>query len=341
MFKMLYGSEFREPFSMDDFVSFLQNHREFSKEKMDRIMLRTMRNPDFMEHLFPTGKDTQADGLSEKMYALLIKKRIMKSICRVLEMEGPKTFNRSIATWLYSVATVAITTQEKRWKEYKEMYGDLNPRKEMARASDARMARENLEEYDAVCVSLVKLIRKIDKRDIKQMVIRANVPEGLAECVVVTVPEIKYVTNFRVGFYLNQVLLSIYRFVDDHHYNTSKIDWKEFFRILFGDKNVIEAATFILLEGVHRIDEYGDEVSDTFNQLTMFALKELEIAPEGLKTQMLDLYVKRISRMFANRTFDLRANLLDIDPMRFPNLAKTVDHYASQISEIVNRGINK
>ena len=144
-----------------------------------------------------------------------------------------------------------------------------------------------------------------------------------------------------MGFYLNQVLLSIYRFVDDHHYDTSKIDWKEFFRILFGDKNVIEAATFILLEGVHRIDEYGDEVNDTFNQLTMFALKELEIAPEGLKTQMLDLYVKRISRMFANRTFDLRANLLDIDPMRFPNLAKTVDHYASQISEIVNRGINK
>ena len=55
---MLYGNDFREPFSMDDFVSFLQNHREFPKDRMDRIMLRTMRNPDFMEHLFPTGKDT-------------------------------------------------------------------------------------------------------------------------------------------------------------------------------------------------------------------------------------------------------------------------------------------
>ena len=224
-----------------------------------------------------------------------------------------------------------------RWlREQREVW-------ELSGVTDAgeTVARENLEEYDAVCVTLVKLIRKIDKRDIKQLMFRANAPEGLAECVVVTVPEIKYVTNFRVGFYLNQVLLSIYRFVDDHHYDTSHIDWKEFFRILFGDKNVIEAATFILLEGVHRIDDYGDEVSETFNQLTMFALKELEIAPEGLKTQMLDLYVKRISRMFANRTFDLRANLLDIDPVRFPNLVKTVAHYANQISEIIDRGSSK
>ena len=275
----------REMFDMKDFVSFLKCQKDYSKDQIDRIMLRTMRNPEFMDHLFPTGKDVPADGLTEEMYALLIKKRILKSICRILEDEGPRTFNRSIATWLYSVLSVAMNTQEKRWEAFRHEYEDFNPRKEV-------------------------------------------------------VPETKYVTNFRVGFYLNTVLISIYRFVDDHHFDTSEVNWKRFFKILFGEKNVIEAANFILLEGVHRIDDYGAEVSDTFNQLTMFALKELENAPEMLKSQMLDLYVKRISKMFANRTFDLRANLLDIDPDRFPELVKTVSHYASQIREIIN-GSNK
>ena len=169
------------------------------------------------------------------------------------------------------------------------------------------------------------------------MAARANVPEALAECTMVVVPESKYITNFRVGFYLNQVLICLYRYVDEKDMDTSRVNWREFFTALFGERNVIEAATFILLEGVHRISDYGDAVDETFNQLTMFALKELEVAPENLKTQMLDLYVKRIGKMFANKTFDLRANLLDIDPDRFPKLVKTIAHYASQIAEIINK----
>lgn len=42
---------------MKDFVSFLKCQKDHSKDQIDRIMLRTMRNPEFMEHLFPTGKD--------------------------------------------------------------------------------------------------------------------------------------------------------------------------------------------------------------------------------------------------------------------------------------------
>ncbi len=330
----------REMFDMKDFVSFLKCQKDYSKDQIDRIMLRTMRNPEFMDHLFPTGKDVPADGLTEEMYALLIKKRILKSICRILEDEGPRTFNRSIATWLYSVLSVAMNTQEKRWEAFRHEYKDFNPRKEVGRASDARRDKEALEDYDRTLVNFANLVVKINKSEIRELIEYANIPKGMAECVIVNVPETKYVTNFRVGFYLNTVLISIYRFVDDHHFDTSEVNWKRFFKILFGEKNVIEAANFILLEGVHRIDDYGAEVSDTFNQLTMFALKELENAPEMLKSQMLDLYVKRISKMFANRTFDLRANLLDIDPDRFPELVKTVSHYASQIREIIN-GSNK
>lgn len=47
----------REMFDMKDFVSFLKCQKDHSKDQIDRIMLRTMRNPEFMEHLFPTGKD--------------------------------------------------------------------------------------------------------------------------------------------------------------------------------------------------------------------------------------------------------------------------------------------
>lgn len=328
-----------EPFNMNRFIDTLSNNKSLSKDQLDKLMLKTMKNPEFMDHLFPTGKDAPADGLTEKMYSLLVKKKVLKSICRVIESEGPKTFNRSIATWLYSIATVAITLQEDRWNEYRKRYGNLDPKRDMAMASDARQDRETLEEYDKITIYLVKLIRKMEKRNIKKLIKEANVPDGLAECVVVTVPDHKYINNFRVGFYLNQVLLSTYRYVDEHKFDTKYVNWKEFFKILFGENNVIEAATFILLEGVHRIDNYGRDVEHTFNDLTMFALKELEKAPETLKNQMIELYVKRISRMFANKTFDLRANLLDIDPNQFPKLVETVGHYAKQIAEIVNKGL--
>lgn len=334
-----FDSRFREPFDMEDFVRFLENQRSYDKSELDSILLRTMRNENFVEHLFPTGKDKPADGLTEKMYMLLVKKRVLKSICRVLEEHDPRSFSRSIATWLYSVITVAASLQEKRWTEYKKEYSDVNPRKDLVGASDARRDKETLNEYDAILYSLTKLIRKIVRRDVKNMVLRANVPESLAEQVLVGVPDKEYVSNFRVGFYLNQVLLSLYRFVDDHHYDTRDVNWREFFKILFGEKNVVEAANFILLEGVHRIDDYGKDVEKTFNNITMFALKELEKAPETLKTQMLDLYVKRISKMFANKTFDLRANLLDLSPELFPKLVAAVKQYAPQISEIVYKGL--
>ena len=49
---------------------------------------------------------------------------------------------------------------------------------------------------------------------------------------------------------------------------------------------------------------------------------------------MLELYIKRLDKMFSNKSFDLRTNLLDVQKMIWPNLWKTVQKYATKLGEI-------
>jgi hypothetical protein len=102
----------------------------------------------------------------------------------------------------------------------------------------------------------------------------------------------------------------------------------------------VDVATFVLLEGVHRIDKYrnSEDVRECWDSLTTFALKELNDSPEQVRQQMIELYIKRIDRMFSNKAFDLRVNLTDLDEDSFPKLVKTVDKYADKIVSILSRG---
>ena len=52
---------------------------------------------------------------------------------------------------------------------------------------------------------------------------------------------------------------------------------------------------------------------------------------------MVELYIKRIDKMFANGSFDLRANLLTLSKELFPSLTKIVDRYSDKIQAIVER----
>ena len=77
---------------------------------------------------------------------------------------------------------------------------------------------------------------------------------------------------------------------------------------------------------------------ECWDSLTTFALKELNDAPDQIRNQMIELYIKRIDKMFSSKSYDLRVNLLKIDDFSFPKLVDTIDKYADKITAIVSRG---
>ena len=63
-------------------------------------------------------------------------------------------------------------------------------------------------------------------------------------------------------------------------------------------------------------------------------MTELDKAPDNVRRQMIELYVKRIDRIFRNGSGPrLRVDLLSV-PAAFQNLAETVSHYTDRIARI-------
>jgi hypothetical protein len=128
-------------------------------------------------------------------------------------------------------------------------------------------------------------------------------------------------------------LNELYTEIDATENELSEIDWKVFFKTLFGKENVLECATFILLEGAHRTKGFKHQnVRKIWDSLTAFALDELEGADAPARNQMIELYIKRIEKMFANGSFDLRVDLNSLPETEFPQLTQTVAKYADQLS---------
>ncbi len=329
-----YEDDRRESVNMDDLYAVLTD-KSVPDNRLEKILQETIKNPDFIEHIFPIENGKTADGLSEKMYSAFIKKRVMKAIRKVLVYEDPESFSRSIGAWLYSVMVVAIEVHNTRTEEYEKKFGNVS-KSEVSKCAEANEEKIALEKYNKVINKLSVEIGQIVRKEAKKMATKTGIPKEMARVVLLNVPDVERVNSYRVAGYLDRVLTAMYKYIDAKKLDTSDVNWKEFFIELFGEKNLVEVATFILLEGVHREDAYGTEVSDTFTNLTMFALKVLEKAPEMTKNQMIELYTKRIGTMFANKTFDLRANLLDLDEDKFPTLCEAVSHYADKIREIVN-----
>ena len=118
------------------------------------------------------------------------------------------------------------------------------------------------------------------------------------------------------------------------------IRWGNMFGPYFGMEMTTSAAVAILIEGVKRIEPYQEmphfnDVKSVWNSLTNFALSELDNAPENVRRQMIELYIKKIDRLFKNGNGPrLRVNILSL-PREFANLSDTVMRYSDRISSII------
>lgn len=322
-------------FDYDDSLRILEDFPKMKEKKQQKVLKNLMFDDSFIEWLFQPKPEANITEKVNAMYIIFTKPKVVRSLADMISDIGYNEFGRSHATFLYSICNIAIQSNNDRIIEINRQ----RKNNELS-SKEAQEILDKVEKYNKYIAELLRCVKKIVKRDAKQLARDAHLPKNVCSLAFHSVPEPKYVDRYRIGYYLNNLLNDIYSEVDATGGFENETRWKPFFKTIFGNDNIIEAATFILLEGVHRIDKYDSskQVRACWDSLTTFALKELNDAPDALRSQMLELYIKRIDKMFSNKAFDLRVNLLSVDDNTFPKLVDSISKYADKIQDILKRG---
>ena len=321
-------------FDYDKTLDKLKDFKHISPKKRRKVIKNLFYNEDFISWLFQPEKVPNLTEMVSDMYAEFTKPVCMKAMIDAVKEEGYYEFTRSHATFMYSVANIAIQGNN-------EMLNEIAKEKKEGNISrsEANRVADRIDDANEIIASLLKVSKKIIKRDAIRLSRSCRLPRYITIAALTSVPEPKYVDRFKIGFYLNNLFNTIYSDVEANGEFERGVKWRVFFKEVFGSDNVVEAATFVLLEGVHRIDRYknSEDVKECWDTLTSFALKELNDAPNQIRQQMIELYIKRIDKMFKNRSFDLRVDLTELNKNKFPDLFKTVEKYTDKIVSILKK----
>lgn len=306
----------------------------FSKKRRRKVMTSLLFDEEFIKWLFQPDPSPNLTEIAASMYKELTKGYVMDALADAVEFEGYREFDRSHATFLTTVSNLAITNNNELIAEVENRRKDGEITRKHSNHLMAQVDDEN-----QIIAKLIKRARRIVKREAYDLARETRLPRYITIAALTSVPDPKYIDRFKIGYYLNNLLNTIYSDVERNGEFSSRVKWRTFFKVIFGKDNVVEAATFILLEGLHRIDKYrnSDDVRSCWDTLTTFALTELNDSPDQVRQQMIELYIKRIDKMFANKAYDLRVNLLHLDEGWFPKLAETVEKYADRIVAILDR----
>ena len=306
---------------------------DMGDKKKAKFINTLFHDNDFMQYLFDPAKNENTESEIVALYQAVTQPTVIKAMYETIQDTGYSEYDRSVATFINSICNQAILYNNEILEDAasKKRSGDLTNR-------EYTQFSEKCEKYNGYIAELLKCSRKIVKPIAKDLCAETGIPRYVCTIALRSAPETKYIKTYKVPYYLSNILNNIYSEVDKMGDFSENVNWRPFFKTVFGKDNVIEAATFILLEGVHRIDKYENskDVHACWDSLTSFALKELNDSPDQLRNQMIEIYIKRISKMFANHAFDLRVDLLNIDKNTFPKLASSVSNYADKIQSIIN-----
>lgn len=305
------------------------------KGKTSEILEDMVFSKDFMEFLFKPKNVPNLAQVVEELYAALCRPVAIKALVNLITEEGYDEFNRSHATFFYSLALIALDANNEREEENaaKRKEGKIGNR-------EFNETKDKCEEYSKYVKKLFKCTKKIVKDMAKNISEESHIDRDICRIACYTIPEPEMIDRYKIGRLLDSFLTEMYDYAQKNGTSISgNANWKVFFRKLFGKDNLAEVATFLLLEGHNRRTEYqsDDNVIEIWDSLTEFALVQMNSAPEQLRDQMLELYLKRITKMFSNGTYELRVNLLDIPGMKskWPQLAESVSKYADKLKEIM------
>lgn len=321
-------------FNYERALDVLRDFKHFSRKKRKKIIANLFFDEDFIEWLFQPEDIPNLAEVVGDFYAEFTKPQCMKAMIDCIDDEGIHEFDRCHATFLTTVANIAIQNNNDILEELEiaRRAGDISRRESNGAAS-------RIDDINGIVATLLKRARKIVKRDATRLSRDSRLPRYITISALTSIPDPKYIDTFKIGYYLNNLFSTIYSDVEENGEFEEGVKWRVFFKEIFGKENVVEVATFILLEGVHRINKYenSSDVRECWDTLTVFALNELNDAPTQLRNQMIELYIKRLDKMFSNHAFDLRVNLLKLDDELFPKLVDTINKYADKIVNILKR----
>lgn len=324
-------------FSYREFIDFLKEINEYGEKRRRKIMQSYLTSDDFYGWLFkPTQPDKKVtmdiNTMMSDMYNELCKKKVIKTLVETLSYYGADQYTRSAATFLFSIVRFALDAIDERTAASVSAF----ERGEISR-SERKDEIEVINKYSAIVAKLNDICNKIVSHDAKMIERTSGLPREIAKSILKCIPEKKFIEKFKVSTFTNIVLNELYANVNDWAEEIADVEWKPFFKELFGKENILDVATFILLEGRHRIKGMkGRSLDYVWESLTAFALEELDGADLNSRNQMVELYIKRLAKMVKNGTYDVRIDLLSLSEKRFPNLTKTIKEYKTQIEDIIN-----
>ena len=328
-------------FNHERTLDVLRDFKHLGRRKRKNVMDELLFDPDFIKWLFQPEDIPNLTGVVTDFYEEFTKIPTMQAMIDVVDEYGFEDFDRSHATFFTSVANIGIQTNNDALYEieHSRKSGEISRKDSRDLVADIDLSNE-------LIIKLMKYSKKIVKRKAKNLAKDSGLPKYITLSAFTSIPDPKYIDTFKIGYYLNNLFTTIYSDVEEMGGFDNHVKWRVFFKDIFGEKNLADVATFILLEGSNRIEKYSSEdVKECWDTLTVFALQELNDTPGAVRDQMIELYIKRLDKMFGGALTKgtnslktlLRINLLDLDDIIYPKLANTVSKYASRLKKILSR----
>lgn len=313
------------------------------KYKSAKIMKKVFLHPGFCKLMFDPG-DTfpNLNSIIPEIYQQMRKQDNIRAIINMIKTESTESFSRSHAVFLNNFITLCI----------EELNNDISVAKK--RREDGEITRNELSEfledsdnYTSELQVLLKKTRKIVKDDAKDIASATKIPKEIVIASMLNCPDSIYINKYRIGYYMNAVISAIYEETSKIYGNDegfvryiSTNAWRTLFSELFGKENLASCATMILLEGVGKNKKFMNLecVQEIWQSLIEFALYTLDSTTDEKRIQMMDLYIKRIEKMFRNKNNnELRYDLRTVSKLNYPKLFDTVSKYIKRITDIVEK----
>lgn len=323
-------------------ISKLEKFTELNKEKQVKLLKKILTDDEMLKWQFDPGQNKQpyTGEMFNKLYKAMAMPAALKSYEPMLNRYGKETFTRSSIVILHTVLTYALEIHNSMIESYKNEVSATGANKE------TKDMKNRVEKYAEHLDSLKGVIQKLVKPWLKSLSSDTGLSRDIIFKALMVAPEVKYIPQQRITSTTVHLLEEIYSEANISGFPAkgSGVHWKPLFKVIFGVENIPSVAVSILLEGAHHIDKYRESdnlicVRDCWDSLTKFALNELEECPDKVRSQMIELYLKKAENLINRRNgrpTDLRVNLTRL-PNEFRNVIRTVDFYKNQFDSIAGK----
>ena len=323
-------------------ISKLEKFTELNKEKQVKLLKKILTDDEMLKWQFDPGQNKQpyTGEMFNKLYKAMAMPAALKSYEPMLNRYGKEAFTRSSIVTLHTVLTYALEIHNSMIESYKNEVSATGANKE------TKDMKNRVEKYAEHLDSLKGVIQKLVKPWLKSLSSDTGLSRDIIFKALMVAPEVKYIPQQRITSTTVHLLEEIYSEANISGFPAkgSGVHWKPLFKTIFGVENIPSVAVSILLEGAHHIDKYRESdnlicVRDCWDSLTKFALNELEECPDKVRSQMIELYLKKAENLINRRNgrpTDLRVNLTRL-PTEFRNMIRTVDFYKNQFDSIAGK----